>query len=392
LTSAKTSDKIETVSSSAAFADVTCGGKCRFRRWKGIIMAEEKRTFKYAPVGGQALMGGIMMRANPTKQNAFVVRLPDGGLFIEKSPIVSVRDKHKWLKTPVIRGIVAFIESMKDGYSALNRSIELTFPEDGEVEKMTEKQKKRDQALTSGAIWLGSALGIAAAVFLMFWLPTFLVNQIDEHVLTLGMWKGLAEGVMKLFIFVGYLLLCTLNKEVKRVFMYHGAEHMTIYCYEKELPLTVDNVRRQRRFHPRCGTSFLFLMIAVSIVVYTFVRFENFTSSPALDRLIMVGAKILLLPVIMGVGFELLQLTGKHENFLTRIIAAPGMWFQRLTTKEPDDDGIVEVGIASLQAALNLEITVPVDPPAKAEQIKRTEPETHNPVKTDISADSDKKE
>ncbi len=337
-------------------------------------MAEEKKTCKYAPVGGQALMGGIMMRAKSTRQNAFVVRLPDGGLFIEKSPIVSVRDKYKWLKTPVIRGIVAFIESMKDGYSALNRSIELSFPEDEETEKMTEKQKKRDETLTTGAIWLGSVLGIAAAVFLMFWLPTFLVNLIDEHVLTLGVWKGLAEGVMKLLIYVGYLLLCTFNKEVKKVFMYHGAEHMTICCYEKELPLTIENVRKQRRFHPRCGTSFLFLMLAVGIIVYTFVRFEDITSSPALDRLIMVGAKILLLPVIMGVGFELLQLCGKYENFFTRIVSAPGLWFQRITTKEPDDDGIIEAGIASLQAALNLEITVPVDPPVKAGLAQQPQP------------------
>ncbi|HNX14350.1 MAG TPA: DUF1385 domain-containing protein [Oscillospiraceae bacterium] len=335
-------------------------------------MSEEKKKVCYAPVGGQALMGGIMMRANSTKQSAFVVRLPNGGLFIEKTPIVSVRDKHKWLRAPVIRGIVGFIESMKDGYSALNRSIELTFPEDEETGKMTEKQKKRDETLTSAAIWLGGALGIVAAVFLMFWLPTFLVNLIDQHIV-LGGWKGLAEGALKLVIYVSYLLLCTLNKEVKHVFMYHGAEHKTIFCFEKGLPLTVENVRAQKRFHPRCGTSFLFLMLAVSIIIYTFVRFEGVTSSPALDRLIMVGAKLILLPVIMGIGFELLQLCGKYDNILTRIIAAPGLWFQRITAKEPDDDGILEVGIASLQATLNLEITVPVDPPVKAE-IDRPEP------------------
>ncbi len=334
---------------------------------------KNKKVCKYAPVGGQALMGGILMRATSTKQNAFVVRLPSGGLFIEKSPIVSARDKHKCLKLPVIRGIVAFIESMKDGYSALNRSIELTFPEDGEVEKMTEKQKKRDETLTSAAIWIGSILGIALAIFLMFWLPTFLVNMIDTHLVSLGGWKGLVEGIMKMIVFIGYLLLCTLNKEIRKVFMYHGAEHKTIFCYENDLPLTVENVRKQKRFHPRCGTSFLFLMLAVGIIIYTFVRFEGVTASPALDRLIMVGVKLLLLPVIMGVGFELLQLSGKHDNFLTRIIAAPGLWFQRITTKEPDTDGIIELGIASLQAALNLEITVPVDPPVKVGQAEPSE-------------------
>ncbi len=336
---------------------------------------EKKKACKYAPVGGQALMGGILMRATSTKQNAFVVRLPDGGLFIEKSPIVSARDRHKWLKAPVIRGIVAFIESMKDGYSALNRSVELAFSQEEEAEKMTEKQKKRDETLTSAAIWVGGALGIALAVFLMFWLPTFLVNDvIGKHIVDLGGWKGLAEGVLKMVIFVGYLLLVTLNKEIKKVFMYHGAEHKTIYCYEKELPLTVENVRAQKRFHPRCGTSFLFLMLSVGIVVYTFVRFDDATSSDTLNRLIMVGVKILLLPVIMGIGFELLQLCGKYDNVLTRIIAAPGQWFQRLTTKEPDDDGIIEVGIASLQAALNLEITVPTEPPAEAVRAEQTEP------------------
>ncbi|HOP11374.1 MAG TPA: DUF1385 domain-containing protein [Oscillospiraceae bacterium] len=330
---------------------------------------EKKKACNYAPVGGQALMGGIMMRANSTKQNAFVVRLPNGGLFIEKSPSVSARDKHKWLKTPVIRGIVAFIESMKVGYAALNRSIELTFPEDEEAEKMTEKQKKKDETLMSAAVWLGGALGIVAAIFLMFWLPNFLVvDVIGKLVGDLGIWKGLAEGVLKLIIYVGYLLLCTLNKEIKKVFMYHGAEHKTIFCYENNLPLTVENVKKQKRFHPRCGTSFLFLMLAIGIVVYTFVRFDNVTASNALNSLITVGVKLLLLPIIMGLGFELLQFCGKHDNLLTTIISAPGLWFQRITTKEPDDDGILEVGIASLQAALNLEITVPVDPPVKAEQ------------------------
>ncbi|HIZ84493.1 MAG TPA: DUF1385 domain-containing protein [Firmicutes bacterium] len=218
------------------------------------------------------------------------------------------------------------------------------------------KEEKEESAFMGLLMGVASVLGVALALFLFMWLPTFIFNGINH--LTgdaISNWRSLIEGVMKMGIFVGYLALVSLMKDIKRVFMYHGAEHKSIFCYEAGEELTVENVRKQRRFHPRCGTSFMILMLIVSIIVAAIlsIAFPILTKYTA----IWVAIKILMLPIICGLGYELIRFCGRHDNILTKIISAPGMWLQRLTTKEPDDS-MIEVGIASLKAV------IPSDPDA----------------------------
>ncbi|MBQ3141311.1 MAG: DUF1385 domain-containing protein [Clostridia bacterium] len=311
-------------------------------------MKKEKQTKPcYANVGGQALMGGISMRA-PT-QNAFVVRLPNGDLHIETRPVKLLRDRYAICRVPVIRGVVSFLETLLSGYRDLMRSADLTVEED-EQPKSEFEQKHGDKMMAAAGA-LGTVLGLALALLMMFVLPAWLVKLIDG-VLPLGAFKGVLEGLLKIVIFLVYVLAVSRTKEIKEVFMYHGAEHKAIFCHEKGLPLTVENVRAQKRFHPRCGTSFILIMVVVGVIVAAFVTWDSLW--------VRVALKLLTFPVTLGLGYELLKLCGKYDNWLTRILSAPGMWFQRITTVEPDDDGIIEVGIASLQAALGLEITVPV--------------------------------
>lgn len=307
---------------------------------------EKKPKACYASVGGQALMGGISMRT-PT-QTAFVVRLPNGKLHTEIRPAKSVRDRFAVLRWPVIRGVVNFVETLITGYHDLMRSAELSVGEDEEAQ--TEAEKKRDNALVGAAIGIGSVLGIVLAVAMMFVLPTWLTKLLDG-VLPLGGFKVVVESLIKIIIFVAYVAIVSRTKEIREVFMYHGAEHKSIFCHEKNLPLTVENVRAQSRFHPRCGTSFIIIMVLVSMIIFAFVTWENVV--------LRVALKLLTLPLVMGIGYEILKFCGRHDNWLTKILSAPGIWFQHLTTCEPDRDEIIEVGIASLEAALGLEITVP---------------------------------
>lgn len=316
-------------------------------------MKKEKtgKNCSYASVGGQALMDGILMRA-PT-ESAFVVRLPDKSLFIEKSVNKSVRDRIKILNIPVVRGVVNFVEMLLVGYKALSRSIDMTMGIE-EEEAATEKEKEKNKAMTAFAIVLGTVLGIVLALAMMIWLPTWITGLLGGAVPAIkdiGWLRALIEGLMKILIFTGYICLCSLNRDIKRVFMYHGAEHKTIFCYEKQLPLTVENVRMQKRLHPRCGTSFIVIMIVVSVLAGAFIP-------TGINVVLRSAIKLLMLPVVLGLGYELLKICGKYDNVVTRIISYPGLLFQKITTKEPDDDGIIEVGIAALQAALGLEITV----------------------------------
>lgn len=315
--------------------------------------AKTKTKSCYAAVGGQALMDGILM--NAPGQSAFVVRMPDGSLHIEKKHVKSAKEKSVVFRIPLIRGIVNFVESMAIGYKALSRSIDLTMPLEEEGETLSEKDKKKGEALSAAAIGLGGILGVLLAVVMMFVLPSFLVKLlrgvVESANYTMPIWLvSLLEGIIKLVIFAVYIALVSLSKEIKKVFMYHGAEHKTIFCYEHKLPLTVENVKMQKRFHPRCGTSFIIIMLAVGVLIGTFIRFDN--------PLLRAGMKLLLVPVTLGVGYELLRLCGKYDNLLTKILAAPGLLFQRLTTKEPNDDRIIEIGIASLESALELPLTV----------------------------------
>ena len=218
-----------------------------------------------------------------------------------------------------------------------------------EAKDPAKKDEKKGSSVAAGAAMAaGSVLGIVLAVVLFMYLPALAFKGIDA--ITPGdlkFYKGLIEGVIKMAIFIGYIALVSLEKDIKRVFMYHGSEHKTIFCYEHGLPLTVENVRIQKRFHPRCGTSFMFLMLAVGILISSLlvIILPDFIIS---RNYLWVPIKILLIPVICGLGYELIRLCGRHDNVLTRIIAAPGLWIQRLTTKEPDDS-MIEVAIAAMK-------------------------------------------
>ena len=301
---------------------------------------------KYTAIGGQALIEGIMMKS--PEKTALAVRKPDGDIDISYFEEKSLRDKYKILKLPVIRGIVAYIESMIQGYKAMMISAEKSGFTDLEEDK-EKKNEKKQSLIVSIVMAVGSVLGVALAVVLFMLIPRLIVGGIEvlfDTTLTKIARSGI-EQFIKLAVFVAYVWLITFMKDIKRVFMYHGAEHKTIFCYEKGLPLTVENVRMQKRFHPRCGTSFLILMILVSVIFSTLVQI--IFPSVYNTEWLWVVIKILLLPLICGVGFEVLRFCGKYDNIITKIISAPGMWLQRLTTKEPEDS-MIEIAIASLRA------------------------------------------
>lgn len=324
---------------------------------------------KKTSIGGQALIEGIMMKG-PYK-TTMAVRKKDGTIDLSEVEEKHLRDKYKIFGIPVLRGMVNLIESMISGYKAMMKSADISgFTEleeesgakqdTAEPENVSAEQEvaaeskeenaqdsKKESVLTGVVMTVGTVLGVALAIVLFMWLPSLAFKGISYLAGTdLKYWKGLIEGVIKIIIFIGYLALVTMEKDIKRVFMYHGAEHKTIFCYESGQPLTVENVRGFKRFHPRCGTSFMFLMLVVGILISSVlvVILPDFIIS---RNYIWVPIKILLLPLTCGIGYELIKLCGRHDNIITRIIAAPGLWIQRLTTKEPDD-GMIEIAIAAL--------------------------------------------
>ncbi len=311
---------------------------------------EQKKVHKTS-VGGQALIEGIMMRG--PKGAAMSVRLPNGEIETEYKETKPWRDKNKFFSLPLVRGIVGFAESLVTGYQYLMESAEKSTQG---IEENEEDLSKIDRWINDhfgekmmNAIGAVSAvLGVALALFLFMWLPTFLVDLITQN--TLLKFHALFEGILRVIIFVVYLLLVSQMKDIRRVFMYHGAEHKSIFCYEHGLELTVENVRKQRRFHPRCGTSFMFVMILLSILLSSALVLI-FPHLAEINRVLWILVKILILPLVMGLGYEFIRYAGKHDNFLVKALSAPGLWMQRITTKEPTDD-IIEVGIASLKAVL----------------------------------------
>lgn len=326
---------------------------------------------KYTAIGGQALIEGIMMKS--PEKTALAVRLPDGGIDISYLSGKGAREKYKILRLPIIRGIVGFAESMLQGYRAMMISAEKSGFADEEDEKQksgqesaaapenepenggAESEKKKSgekgkNALLTAAMAIGSVLGVALAVVLFMYIPRLIVDGIEALFKTEiknPVLRSSIEQLIKLAVFVTYIWLVAFMKDIKRVFMYHGAEHKTIFCYEKGLPLTVENVRVQRRFHPRCGTSFMILMILISIIFATVL--QMIFPGVYEKRALWVAAKILMIPLVCGAGFEVLRVCGKYDNALTRIVSAPGLWLQRITTKEPDD-GMIEIAIAALRA------------------------------------------
>lgn len=304
-------------------------------------------------VGGQALIEGIMMQG--PKGVATAVRKSDGSISTEYHDVKHARDKLKFLGWPIIRGVVAFVESMILGYKLLMYSAEESGMEDLDDVEMSKFEKwlndKFGEKLMDFIMGVATVLGFALAFVIFFYLPVFIFNRLNfafHDVLT--PWQGTIEGIIKIVIFLVYMLLVSRMKDIKRLFMYHGAEHKSISCYESGMELTVENVKRCSRFHPRCGTSFMFVMLILSIVVVTLFSLVV-PDELKHNRIIWMLIKLPLVPLIMGIGYEFIKYAGKHDNALVKILSAPGLWMQRITTKEPDDD-IIEVGIASIKAVI----------------------------------------
>lgn len=361
---------------------------------------------KKTSIGGQALLEGIMMRG--PKKSAMAVRRPDGEMVVEVSDLKSA-DRKGFLKWPVVRGVVGFVDSMTVGYQAMMRSAELSgldeAIEEEEREKAAKKaakeadkrakklgitveelaereaaenpveteikeelpteesapavkeEKKDTSGMMTGIMVVALILGLGLAMLLFKVLPESIYELLTWAIPSLegeGYWFNLIRaaitGVVKIAIMVAYMAAVALMKDIKRTFMYHGAEHKTIFCYEQGLELTVENVRRQSRFHPRCGTSFLILMLLVSIVINMFIP-ATLVDHKILNIIARTGIGLLTLPFIMGIGYELIRFAGRHDNLFTRIISAPGVWLQHITTKEPDDS-MIECAIAAVKEVI----------------------------------------
>ena len=310
-----------------------------------------KKTHKTS-VGGQALIEGVMMQG--PRGMATAVRKPDGEILTEYHTIKLLRNKNKFFNIPIIRGIVGFVESMVMGYKTLMYSAEVSGMEDFEEQDMSKFERwlndKFGEKLVSFVATIGSILGVVLAFLLFFYLPVLVFNKANEWSGgAITDYQGLIEGVMKILIFVIYIAAVSRMKDIKRLFMYHGAEHKSIACYEAGLDLTVENAKKCTRFHPRCGTSFIFVVLIFSIIVYTIVA-KIFPEIAAV-RVLWLVLKLAFLPIIMGVCYEFIRYAGRHDNLFVKIVSAPGLWMQRLTTKEPTDD-ILEVGIAAIKAVI----------------------------------------
>ena len=317
---------------------------------------QPKEKFK-TMIGGQALIEGIMMRG--PEKDAIVVRTKEG-LQLDVKPR-KIHKKGSFATWPLIRGVVGFFDAQVTGVKALMKSADLA------PEEMQEEPSKFDQWLEKklgnekfqkAVLGVAVALGLGMSIALFFLLPMVISGFFDNYIhntLTLN----LVEGLIRMVIFGGYMLLVSRMSEMRRVFAYHGAEHKTIRCYEAGLPLTVENVRKMTRKHPRCGTSFLLVVMLLSIVVFSAASSLILAVVPGLEamrgsflyRLIMIVCKLALLPVVVAFAYEINRWVGRHDNWFTRILTAPGLWFQNFTTNEPDDE-MIEVGIAAVQAVL----------------------------------------
>lgn len=295
---------------------------------------------KKSSIGGQALLEGVMMRG-PEKE-AMAVRLPDGTIDLEVWDL----PKAKWYKkVPFVRGPVNFIGSMLDGYKCLTKSADKAMQgiEEEEPSKFEKwlTEKLGDKLMTIVMV-IASVLGVALALGLFMFLPSLITKGIGL-LLPLGDFaKTCIEGLIKISVFIAYIALTSLMKDIKRTYEYHGAEHKTIACYEAGDELTVENVKKHLRFHPRCGTSFIFIVLFISIIVFSVFRV------PWDVLWLRVLIKVAVLPVIVAIAYEIIKLAGRHDNIITRIVSAPGLWIQRLTTREPDD-GQIECAIAAFK-------------------------------------------
>lgn len=303
---------------------------------------------KYSGVGGQAVMEGVMMKNED--RYAVAVRKPDHQIDVEVSTCKAIIKNKTLRNLPFVRGVINFIESLVLGMSTLMYSASF-FEDDEEDKKKKEamskeerealeaKEKKQEKALMGGTV----AFSLVFALALFFLLPYFL-SRFFHQVIASQTLIALLEGVIRLAIFIGYIAIISLTPDIKRVFMYHGAEHKCINCIEHGMELNVENVRKSSRLHKRCGTSFLLIVMLISVVFFMFIRVDS--------KALQLVLRLLLIPVIAGVSYEFIRLAGRYDNWLVNALSQPGLWMQRLTTKEPEDD-MIEVGIASVEAVFD---------------------------------------
>ena len=367
----------------------------RAERKKDSLKKDTKNNgacLRKTTIGGQALIEGIMMRSPKTCTMA--VRNPQGEIVLEEVEIKGAK-RPRFCRWPIVRGLFVYIDSMVSGYKCLMRSAEIAGLEDiveekpkkkskktkadaeaseaidatAEVEKKENEDEKKENAdeeklpawLASLVMVLGVVLGMLLAVGLFVILPTLLFDLLAKLVPVLkntgnaalnSLCKSAFEGVLKVLLLVGYMAAVSLMKDIRRTFMFHGAEHKTIFCYEAGQELTVENVRLQNKYHPRCGTSFLILMVLVSIFISFFIDpVALLISGHTLPTALRFAVKFLMIPLIVGIGYELIKIAGKHDNWFTRVISMPGVWLQHLTVLEPTDD-MIECAIAAMKAVI----------------------------------------
>ena len=303
-------------------------------------MKEKKvKNCRLNQVGGQAVLEGVMMKAGT--RTATACRLPGGGIAVAPSEFVSARKKHRILNVPVLRGVVNFVEMMILSMRTLTLSAEIAASEEDEA-----PSKSAFAAVSAVA----TVVGVLLAVGLFLYLPKLAVAGLERLFgVGFGVWGAVIEGAVKIAFFLLYLFLVSLMPDIRRTFEYHGAEHKSIACYEAGDELTPENAKRHTRFHPRCGTSFLFVMLALGILIGVVLRVA-LPDSVLNNHLLYTAIRLLVLPLVVGIGFEYIMFAGKHDNLVTRVFSAPGLWFQRITTREPDESQL-EVAIAALKYA-----------------------------------------
>ena len=320
---------------------------------KNTCGAERKDCAFRTTIGGQALIEGILMRG-PQKQ-AIVVRNQEGGLEVREEELKLIKDKHPILGVPFIRGVFNFLGSLVNGVKALMWSAEFYPEEEEEEPSRFEKWLETrfgSEALMKWIIGVAVAAGIGFSILLFIILPTLATSALLYFFPDAPMWlRNLLEGVVKLVIFFVYLVLCSRLKDIRRTFQYHGAEHKTIFCYERGLELTVENARKMPRHHPRCGTSFLFVVIVIAVLASCVVFALPGIRDVAANPLVRILLHLVLLPLIVSVTYELNRFIGRHDNPVTRFLSAPGLWMQNFTTFEPDDS-MLEVAIEALNHVL----------------------------------------
>ena len=304
-----------------------------YEKFELIYMRESGEQMKNSGIGGQAVIEGVMMKNKD--QYAVAVRTPDGKIVVDKQEYKSISEKYRFLSLPLLRGVVAFCESMSIGMKTLTYSA--SFYE--EEEEQTKKSETAESILSVVMVLLAAVIAVGLFIALPWFIAEKLSTVIQEEWL-----QALVEGGIRLVIFIAYVVAISFTKDIRRVYMYHGAEHKTINCLERGLDLTVENVKRQSKEHKRCGTSFMLYVVLISILFFMFIRVEQ--------PVLRFALRIVLIPVVAGVSYELIRFAGRFDNIFVRIISLPGMWLQGLTTKEPDE-AMIEVAIQSVEAVFD---------------------------------------